>query len=189
MKKILLTAIAVGAIASSVWSQGVVTFKNTGSGANGSITFGSANVTLNNSGTLVNLSGTAYTAGLWLSTDDPNTVNPIGTVNFGTGAFAGTFAAATFAVPGVAVGGTANLIVRAWDNAGGTITTWSSATIRGQSNAFNVTPLGNPIDATTYPILVGMNAFSIAAAVPEPSIVALATAGAGLLLLRRKARK
>jgi len=57
----------------------------------------------------------------------------------------------------------------------------------GKSAAFTVTP-GNP--ANTPPDLpanlVGLQAFTVTAIVPEPAIAALGLLGAGLLLIRRK---
>jgi hypothetical protein len=175
MKKLLIIGLVACGLASSGMAQGVVTFKNFGTGANGAIVFGSANV-FNVDGTTP-LSGTGFTAEL-INTADSSS---IGTVNFGTGALAGTFSPnTTYPVNGVAAGATANLLVRAWDNSTGA--TYDLATIRGESNAFDIV-LGNTTTPSTYPILVGMNSFAL---VPEPSVIMLGLAGAGLLWFRRK---
>lgn len=176
MKKLLLTGILACGFATAGFSQGAVTFKNFGTGANGSIAFGSANVT-DASG--ANLDGAGFTAEL-INTADGSS---LGTVNFGSGALAGTFnPTPTLIVAGVANGASANLQVRAWDNSSGA--DFDNALVRGESNAFDVT-LGDPTVPSSLPILVGMNSFSLAV-VPEPSVILLGLAGAGLLWFRRK---
>lgn len=178
MKKLLIIGLVACGLASSGMAQGVVTFKNFGTGANGAIGFGSANVYQDSIGGVA-LSGADFTAELINTADNSS----VGTVNFGSGALAGTFSPnTTFAVAGVATGGTASLMVRAWENASGA--SYDVATNRGESNGFDIV-VGNAADPSTYPILVGMNEFAIAV-VPEPSVIMLGIAGAGLLWFRRK---
>lgn len=95
------------------------------------------------------------------------------------------------AVAGVGVGSLAAFQLRAWDNRGGTITSWAQAVAdstiaQGKSPVFDmVFPLGN---ATTVPIpnLQGLQSFSLA--VPEPSAIALGVLGIGALVLFRRRR-
>ena len=75
--------------------------------------------------------------------------------------------------------------IRAWDNHGGTITTWDTAIIKGNSAQLFVQDLGgvDPVSGNFYltPNLVGLTSFTIM--IPEPSIVALGMLGGiGLLL-------
>ena len=95
-------------------------------------------------------------------------------------------------VPGV-VGGTtdrAKFIIRAWDNKGGTITTWAqvladNSIARGESTIFTVNaPLGLA-PSITPPNMVGFESFQLHV-VPEPSVIALGALGAGCLLLLRR---
>jgi len=94
-------------------------------------------------------------------------------------------------VPGV-VGGSsdrAKFIVRAWDNKGGTITTWAQVlqdlTIpHGESTIFTVNaPLG--LGTATPPNMVGWESFQLYT-VPEPSVIALGVLGAGCLFMLRR---
>lgn len=98
-------------------------------------------------------------------------------------------------VPGV-VGGTtdrAKFIVRAWDNLGGTITTWaqvlanSDRVAHGESWIFTVNaPLGvSP--SIPPPNLIGLESFQLygadGPATPEPSAIVLASLGIGCCVL------
>lgn len=87
-------------------------------------------------------------------------------------------------VPGVAVGGTANIIVRAWDSATGA--TYNDALERAEV-AVTVTGLGG---GTTPPATFALNSNFTGlqlAVVPEPSTYALAAMGAvGLFLVARR---
>lgn len=87
-------------------------------------------------------------------------------------------------VPGVGVGGTANIIVRAWDSSTGA--TYDAALERASANV-TVTGLGG---GTTPPATFALNSNFTGltlAVVPEPSTYALAAAGAvGLFLVARR---
>jgi len=101
-------------------------------------------------------------------------------------------------VPGVLSGSSdrAKFIVRAWDNRGGTITSWAQVlqapdlTVHGESSIFVVdAPLAGP--GMTPPNLVGWESFQLYTAggfcVPEPAALVLTVAaGSALLLLRRQ---
>lgn len=145
--------------------------------------------------------GTGYTAQIWagpLGTPDASlTAVAAGSTTFRTGAAAGFIVqpAADIAIPGVPGGGTAAMELRAWDNRGGTITTWAQAladntVLRGSSSLFNTLPLGDPngTPPTTAPFMVGLTSFNLySTAVPEPTTIALGVLGAaGLLLFRRR---
>ncbi len=71
---------------------------------------------------------------------------PGSTTTFRTGAtLGGTPAPLALAVPSVPVGGSGTFQVRAWDNAGGTITSYNNAVIRGKSDVFTVTDMGDNV--------------------------------------------
>lgn len=144
--------------------------------------------------------GTGYTAQIWagpLGTPDASlTAVVTGTTVFRTGAAAGFIVqpASDIVIPGVAGGGSAAMELRAWDNRGGTITTWAqvqgdNTVLRGSSAIFNTQALGDPngTPPTTSPFMVGLTSFNLYSAVPEPSTIALGVLGAaGLLLFRRR---
>lgn len=115
-------------------------------------------------------------------------------LNFRTGSAAGFLDNQTLGVPatisGVLEGQTAAVQLRAWDNQGGTITSWEQAVAnqltvaQGTSAIFTSQPLGGVL--TTPPPMIGLTGFNLAV-VPEPSTIALGILGAGsLLFLRRK---
>jgi len=93
-------------------------------------------------------------------------------------------------VPGVvgASSDRATFQLRAWDNQGGTITSWAAAMAnpsiaQGSSALFTVpAPLG--AGAQTPPNLLGLTSFNLV--VPEPGVIALGVLGLGALLLRRR---
>lgn len=111
-----------------------------------------------------------------------------GRFNAGTGA----------AIPGVAAGAKASLVVRAWDNAGGTINSYADATIKGESAPFSTGTLGGDPDGdgpllpiTPIGMVVegvgGFTSFSLGTTVvPEPTTIALGAIGAAALLIRRR---
>lgn len=208
MKKLILAGCAVSC-AVSVFAQGTIVFNNrvvgsvvapiyapnpadpstqqTGNTANGfpvgTTVYGGAT-----------LAGTGFTAQLWgapganaaLSSLVPAT--GYSTAGFRTGAAAGLWTTSTDAaiIPGAAEGSVATLQVRAWDNSGGTMTTYAAAVAAGlaagTSALFNSQPLGG---VSAPPNLVGLQSFSLVAA-PEPSTFALAGLGAVALLIFRR---
>jgi len=89
---------------------------------------------------------------------------------------------------GVAIGSSARIQLRAWDNRGGTVTSWdqilADPTIaHGYSLAFDSQPLGG--GPTPPPNLIGLTSFNLFQ-VPEPSVVALGVLGIGALLVFRR---
>lgn len=129
------------------------------------------------------LSGTGFSAQLYYDSGSGFVaVGPV--VNFNTGTFAGYFSSTpSVTIPGVAIGATTTLQVRAWNNAGGTISSWETASIRGQSASFTSPALGDPTNASSIPPLTGLTSFSL---VPEPTTIALGVLGGLVLLVRRR---
>jgi hypothetical protein len=178
--KILITVAVFALAILSASAQGVIALKNVGSGANGSV-----NAPLFTDDSLtVRLTGTAFSAQLWAG-PDLNSLTAVGpVVNFGTGVLAGYFSSTpNVTVPTVNAGSVAAVQIRAWDNAGGTITSWDSALTRGESNILNIGLVDslNPNVNT----LVGLQSFGLTV-VPEPSVVVLGLLGGSALLLRRR---
>jgi PEP-CTERM motif len=87
-------------------------------------------------------------------------------------------------VPGVPTGGSANLIVRAWDSSTGA--TWADALRRSYTALVTINNLGGgPTPAATF--AANSNWVGVAFIVPEPSTVALAALGvAGLFFVARR---
>jgi hypothetical protein len=83
-------------------------------------------------------------------------------------------------IPGVAAGANATLVMRAFNGA-----TFASSSVSGSSSPITIATGGQiPGGAALPPTnLTGLQAFTV---VPEPSTIALALAGAGLLLFRRR---
>ena len=149
--------------------------------------------------------GPRYTAQLWAgpagSTADQLVLVATTTFRTQTGtSVAGTVAnippALSPSVPGVALGEFATFQLRAWDNRGGAVTSWTDVlspqndlvVIRGVSPVF--TPpfaLGDGSPAFPIPNLQGLQSFNLHL-VPEPSALALALLGAGVFLLLRRRR-
>ncbi|HEY9174925.1 MAG TPA: PEP-CTERM sorting domain-containing protein [Verrucomicrobiae bacterium] len=216
MKKLLLAAITMSC-ASALLAQGTVNFNNrvatSGPWApvygpeagNTSLSLHGNTSTGIPSGTQVYtgapLAGSAYSAVLFAApganaAESSLVASPTVTV-FRTGAGAGFVSVpATAAVlPGVAAdAAVATLQLRAWDNKGGTITTWADAeaawlagTIAaGKSATFNVSSIGGTFNAP--PNLSGLTSFNIYYnIIPEPSTFALLGLGAlGMMIFRRK---
>jgi len=132
------------------------------------------------------LSGSGFTVQLW-GGPEANSLSPVAEATFGTGNGAGYFASRMATIDGVAAGSPATVQLRAWDNQGGTLTTWAQAvsagTGLGLSLIFTTPPLGGGINVP--PNLVGLTSFSIRY-VPEPSVFALAGLGAALWFVFRR---
>lgn len=187
MKMVVLFFVAAFS-ASVALGQGTISFQNVGSG--GANTGTSVNAPIFNTDGVTGLGGTGFSVQLYAGADDAS-LAPVGTIaSFLTGGFAGYFTAGSEPIPGFATGTTPRLQVRAWDNQGGTITSWANATIRGASAAFTSPALGDsaqPPNPATVPVPQGLTSFSLAiVGVPEPSVVALGILGATGLLLRRR---
>lgn len=118
---------------------------------------------------------------------------PLSITTFRTSAtLAGTLATSFQTLPGTTVGGSATLQLRAWDNLGGTLTSWAQAedawnagTIRaGKSGVFNISGLVDNQNPNP-PNMEGLRSFNIYI-VPEPSTFLLAGLGAASLLIFRR---
>jgi len=211
MKQLSIIA-AVLAIAGSAFGQGQIVFQNRVTGSTPPIfapVYGvnpaspnqsrTGNSTTNggavNYGAAPLLVGTGFTAGLYYGAQgnvDASTFAELATAPFQTattlpGIFKGPTTAP--AVPGVTVDGTpGNFQIRAWDNLGGTVTTWAQvmatpAAARGSSDVLlNITIHAAPVAPG---VLTGLTSFNLAV-VPEPSVIALGALGLGALLLRRR---
>ena len=147
------------------------------------------------------LLGTGFTAALFggaapITDENSGNLAFVASATFRTtAATAGFFIAPTAAqnVPGTTAGAMGTFQLRAWDNLGGTVTTWDAAlanpaSAHGSSALFTPTfPLGGLTSPpTTPPGLQGLQSFNLAV-VPEPGVIALGVLGLGaLLLLRRK---
>lgn len=103
----------------------------------------------------------------------------------GTGSVAanGLFSLGTLAIASVAPGGTATFVVRAWDNTTGA--TYDAALTRGESAAFTAALGGVGSPPSPPGSFANMSSFAMTV-IPEPSVIMLGLAGAGLLWFRRK---
>jgi PEP-CTERM motif-containing protein len=156
-------------------------------------------------GNAVRLQGSGFTAQLWGA---PGFNQPESALVLCGGYSTATFrtGAATSTVPGAittstalaTVNGTlgtgnepATLQMRAWDNQGGTITSWAQAlfsglTVTGRSATFNILLGGGVIGAPTMDGLSSFNLTTLPIDTPEPSTLALAGLGAACLLFCRR---
>jgi len=108
-------------------------------------------------------------------------------------AASGRFNLGTVEIPGTTPGGTATLIVRAWDVSTGA--SYDAATVKGSSSSFVTGILGGDPDGVAGPLLpitpVSMvtgtaTGFQSFALTPEPTTIALGALGAAALLIRRR---
>jgi hypothetical protein len=203
MKKTIIALLALSA-AASVFAQGTIVYYNRVTGSivapvyapeapgstvskTGNTTGGFPAGTQTYAGAA--LAGTGFTAQLWAGAEGTAegslAVVPGSNKDFRTGGFAGAInnSGGVIAIPGVGEGSKAALQLRVWDNAGGTITSYDNAVIRGKSPVFTSLPLGL---LAAPPNMVGLLSFNIYT-VPEPSTFALLGLGAlGMLVFRRK---
>jgi hypothetical protein len=154
------------------------------------------------------LLGSGYTAAIYvgrtaadvMANNTPPLVN--GTAQFrnsaagaGTGRMAtgGLTAQADNGLPGGTIpGGTVgvNYQFRAWDNRGGTVTSWTQVMAEGGLIAAGTSEIlvfsaALASGAGTPPLTDGIRSFQLTV-VPEPSLIALGALGLGALLLRRR---
>jgi hypothetical protein len=187
--KIFLFIVALICTYSAAFGQGQVYFNNrvTGSGTGAQAPVDAKIGYLGGY-----ITGTSWTIQLWAAPTGQEQAGlalvPGSTSTFRTStAVAGYIVSGiTVNVPGVDVGETAVFQMRAWNNRGGTVTTWAQAIAAGsdygQSAVLNLAfPLGG--GTVQPPNLVGLQGFVI----PEPSIAALTLlSGLGMLALRRR---
>jgi len=138
------------------------------------------------------LSGTGFTSELWggpLGSAE-SALTSGGTLSaFRTGTGAGFNLGGAVSIQGVLGGATATVQMRAWNNMGGTITSWAQVMANpfiphGSSDLVTTGPLSDP---PTPPTLVpnALRSFNLFVPVPEPSLIALGALGLGALLIRR----
>lgn len=182
MKKTLLSILVAGYSVCSSFGQGALIFSNLGSGVSNSI----VNAPFFDVDGVTKLAGTSFSTQLYYGAAGTlegalvNTGAP--TVNFNTGVFAGYFSSTpSVTLTGVAVGATAAVQFRAWDNRTGT--TWETATVRGQSSVLTTPSLGDPLNAASLPVVSSLASVTL---VPEPATIALGIFGAAGLLIRRR---
>lgn len=136
------------------------------------------------------LAGTGFTSELWggpLGSAESALTSGGATSSFRTGTGAGFNNGGTAVIQGVAAGSQATVQLRAWNNMGGTVTSWAMAIANpliphGSSDLVTSSAL-TAAPATPVPanLLRSFNLF----VVPEPSLIALGALGLGALLLRR----
>ena len=203
MKKSILTLLVVGA-AASVMAQGTVNFSTRVSGTVVGHVYGTAlGETTQLSGNTASetpggtqtyggalLTGTGFSAQLWAANGADQAENSLISVSAATPFRSGATLGGTptpispLAIASIAANGTGTFQVRAWDNAGGTITSYDAALVRGKSALFNVSGLGDGV--LILPAnLDNFRSFNIYA-VPEPSTFVLAGLGAASLLIFRR---
>lgn len=189
MKTLALTLLGTAILGTSAFAQGTLTFNNRIVGIVDFKVFSDLALT-------VPLDGTGFSAQLYVgaagAASGSLTAVPGVSSTFRAAGAAGYFTSlGDVVIPGFAGGTTIAIQLRAWDNAGGTITSYEAALAAnravGLSNVATSGALGGagspPATATS---LAGINAFNIAV-VPEPATLALAgIGGLGLLALRRK---
>jgi hypothetical protein len=170
MKKVII-ALASLVVAVSAYAQGTVVFNNRIPGVV------DAKVTFNGAGV-----GAGFTAELLAGPNANQLVALKPTAAFRTSPDAAlgyiTAPADALVVPNVAPGGTATIVMRAFNGA-----TFDSSSIRGQSAPITVTLGGAGTPPSLPANLVGLATFAL---VPEPSTIALGVLGAAALLLRRR---
>jgi len=172
MKKLLI-ALAAVFITAATYGQGQVYFSNrdTPSGLNAPVLL---------AGT-THGPGSDYTAQLYLSSGGAFTaLTPPSTFRASNGTIQDQYwLPVTVDVPGVAAGGSATFVVRAWQTSAGS---FAAAISKGESAPFTINVGGGTI---APPPLTGLTGFTVTA-VPEPTVIALGVLGAAAFMLRRR---
>jgi len=189
MKK-LITVACAALVSLSAFGQGSVLFQNVGPGLTTQGQIKDAN------GVLIGAGG-AYTAELLAGTAAGNVsaFSPFITTSSWAGNGWFGVGQAEKVLAGFAPGSLPFFMVRVWDNAGGTITTYGAAVAAGRAAGQSLAAwqlpastggLGNPTASPPVPgpALIGMTGFQLV--IPEPSTYALLASGAASLLLFRR---
>jgi len=188
MKKFIATVLSVAAL-SAAYGAGTIATLSNNSGATIYPLYGLDGVT--------KLAGTDYKVEVFTyNASQPDgfgvmvgsTVSPGANFRFNAGN--------SMEIPGTNPGGTADLIVRAWDSRTGV--DYASATVRANSGKFTSDTLGGDPDGDgpLLPITpksmatgtaTGFQSFSLSTTlVPEPTTIALGALGAAALFIRRR---
>jgi len=137
------------------------------------------------------LAGTGFTSELWggpLGSAESALTSGGATSAFRTGTGAGFNLGGSSVIQGVAAGLQATVQMRAWNNMGGTVTSWAMAVANpliphGSSDLVTTAALTEPPTPTTG-LANQLRSFNLFV-VPEPSLIALGALGLGALLVRR----
>jgi len=182
MNKIIATALGLAAF-TAAYGQGTVLVQNN---------LGAAITAIFQQDGVTKATGADYKVQVF--TYSGNAASPFGTQLGDTVTIAsnGRFTAGSQAVPGVAGGATAQLIVRAWDTRTGA--DYASALTSGKSAVFTTGALGgagNPPSTPTSMVTglpTGFQSFSLQTlqSIPEPTTIALGALGATALFIRRR---
>lgn len=176
MKKLLvIAAIALSSVCT--YAQGTFTLANGAPGVNAPIS--------DASGALISQTDFWIQAYVGPQTADVSALSPLGDP-FRANLAAGYFGQGVQAIDGVAAGAVGTVQIRAWSSTEGATSYEQAAGIIGAqigtSDLVDVTLAGGQTPPNN---LVGLEAFQLTV-VPEPSVIALAILGGGLLLFRRK---
>jgi hypothetical protein len=173
MKKIILAAAAV-LVSVAAFAQGTVVFNNKVG------TDVVARVLLPDG---VTGAGAGYTAQLYggPAGGAVSALTPTTTFRTSSAAAQGYVNGVEVAVPGVAAGSQADIIMKAYDGASFEASKISG--ISGESGKITIALGGGTLPPAN---LTGLKGFTMTAAIPEPSTIAFAVIGAGALLLRRR---
>jgi hypothetical protein len=212
MKKYIITLVALGAVVSAS-AQGIINYnmRVTGSVVAHVYTPQAADINAKLTGNTAAETpvGTQVYTGSWLTgsgwsaqlfsanlagqEESSLVAIPASVATFRTGTtLGGTIVASALVVPNVPANGTGTFQLRAWNNVGGTLTTWAQAeaawmagTIAaGKSDRFTISGLSDGISLN--PNMVNLRSFNVYF-VPEPTTFALLGLGAlGMLIFRRK---
>lgn len=184
MKKTFLTSLATIVIASGALAQGTVNFNNSSASL---VTYGEGA----NMGASVPADGTFFVELYWAvaGTTDVGAfvaidANGIGSQTAGISPVAGRYSGGT-RTTGLATGLSENaaFLVRAWSGVGG-VGDWA-----GESGIFESATGGGGSPIADLPVALSATALPFTVSlvpVPEPSVIMLGIAGAGLLWFRRK---
>lgn len=187
MKKTILTTIATLALGFGAFAQGTVNFNNSSASL---VTYGEGP----NVGTALPTGGVFSVALYWAvqGTTDVNSFVQIGN-SAGIAPIPGRYSGGVRTTgPATPLSGTAEFLVRAWSTADGA--TWEEASVtpgawQGTSAAFTSATGGGGTPIADAPVALSLTAvpFTVSMVpIPEPSVIMLGLAGAGLLWFRRK---
>jgi hypothetical protein len=137
-----------------------------------------------------------FTAGLYVDTTgaalttDISTGSPVATTTLLGGGNDGLYnSAAPVYTSSFAVNTPVFVGIAAWYNGGGTINSYSAASIRGFVQSTSTVALAGPPATPNDLAGMGLTSFSLATAIPEPSTIALGVIGASAFLMRLRRKQ